>query len=75
MSTNKYLADLKRRLVLAGFSDFAMERPPGHIKLTIRHRDGRRQLVVASSSPSVPEHSVNNVIKDVQRFERGQYKT
>lgn len=75
MGTNKYLAELKRRLVAEGFSDFDMERPPGHIKLTIRHADARQQLVVCSGTPSIPEHAVNNVVKDVQRFARGQYKT
>lgn len=73
MSTNKYLALLRRTLAKAGFCDVAIERPPGHVKIAVRHLDGRTQVVIASGTPSIPEHAVNNVLQDIKRFSRGHY--
>lgn len=72
-SSNKLVRELKRQLKVAGFDVLGVDRPPHHIKITIRHKDGRQQVLVTAGSPTNADHTVRNVVQDAKRFASGYY--
>lgn len=70
MSTKKFLRELKRRAVTAGFemTEIATTKT-SHFKITFT--DGSQQWTLpVSGSPINYEHAIDNVVQDLRRSKR-----
>lgn len=69
MSARRLLREIKKGVSELGGEVLEARADRGHLHFLINH-DGVQQHLVTASTPSVPEHTVNNALKDVKRFRR-----
>jgi len=51
----------------------SLQQVVGHSKLRVKYQ-GREKTFTVASTPTVPEHTVAAVVRDVKRFMKGQYR-
>lgn len=69
MSVRRLLREIKKGVSELGGEVLEAKAHHGHLHFRINH-SGKCQHLVTASTPSVPEHTVNNALKDVKRFRR-----
>lgn len=70
MTVRRLLREIKKGVSELGGEVLEAKPDRGHLHFLINHDDGVQQHLVTASTPSVPEHTVNNALKDVKRFRR-----
>lgn len=69
MTVRRLLREIKKGVSELGGEVLEAKPDRGHLHFFIDH-NGVHQHLVTASTPSVPEHTVNNALKDVKRFRR-----
>lgn len=69
MTVRRLLREIKKGVSELGGEVLEARADRGHLHFLIDH-NGVLQHLVTASTPSVPEHTVNNALKDVKRFRR-----
>lgn len=70
MSARRLLRDIKKGISELGGEVLEAGADRGHLHFVVEHAAGVIQKLTAASTPAVPEHTVNNALKDVKRFRR-----